>query len=136
MDRRSSGVGRLPRFELMPHWHFPKDRQKAIAIVYLVIVPIVIVVLLLLVFFNWRHERDRTLRQTEANRKQIAILHNALAEACHASTIQYGINTALLYYIQGSPDANSPGAKIAVDSLAGYSSDLLQLTSCQRIEKP
>ena len=128
-------MGRMDR-DPVPLRQISFDADRLREIFYLLIVPLAVVAILVLGFINHRTENHHAAQQAEANRKQIVILHNALAEACHASTIQYGINTALLYYIQGSPDANSPGAKIAVDSLAGYSSDLLQLTSCQRIEKP
>ena len=123
-------MAHVPRAELM-HWHFPKDRQRAIAIVYLLVVPLLIVALLILMFVNWRHEQGRALRQSKANRTQIRILHNALAEACHATTVQYGVTSAMLIYF-----ASNPKAKELVDVLGGYATDLSSLSACQGIARP
>jgi hypothetical protein len=123
-------MARVLRAELM-HWHFPRDKQRAIAIVYLVIVPLLIVLLLILMFVNWRHEQGRALRQSKANKTQITILHNALAEACHATSVQYGITSALLLYFAGKPDAHE-----LVDVLGGYGTDLSSLSACQGIARP
>jgi len=124
----------MGRFPSVPLKLIPQRLHRPIVIIYLIVVPIAIALVFALILLNWRRDSDRTVKQVKANKAQIATLRNALAEACHASTIQYGITVSLLYYMRSAPPV--PQSKEITDALDGYASDLLQLTTCHRIEKP
>jgi hypothetical protein len=115
----------------MPLRQISFDTDRLRAIFYLLIVPLAVLAILVFAFFNHRSENRHAEQQVEANRKQIVILHNALAEACHATTVQYGVATALILYYASKPDA-----KQLVDVLGGYATDLSSLSACQGIARP
>jgi hypothetical protein len=123
-------MGRVDR-EPVPLTKLRFDTDRLRAIFYLLVVPLAVGAILVLGYINHRSENQHASQQAEANRKQIVILHNALAEACHATTVQYGITSALLLYF-----ANDPKASDLVDVLGGYATDLSSLSACQGIARP
>ena len=124
-----------PRVMPLRKLHF--DQHRARAFFYLFLVPIVIVGILVAGYLNHRTENKRAVRQAEVNRKQIVILRHALSEACHATTVLYGITTAITLYVESQPKGTTdPIAKLTTDTLAGYANDLNTLTACQNIARP
>lgn len=113
---------------------FDTDRFRAIF--YLVVVPLAIVGILILGFVNYHSEHTHASKQAQINKAQIKILRNALGEACHATTVLYGITSALILYYQAEPKPNSYRVRKLVDVLAGYGIDLGSLTACKNIARP
>jgi hypothetical protein len=128
-------MGRVDR-EPVPLRRIGFDTDRLRAIFYLVVVPVVVFLILVLGYLNHRSENSRAVKQAEANREQIVVLRHALGEACHATTVLYGITTALTIYIETRPDGSRPVPKLTTDALNGYATDLSSLTACQNVSRP
>jgi hypothetical protein len=128
-------MGRVDR-ESVPLRSLRFDTDRLRAFFYLILVPAVVALILVFGYLNHRSENSRAAKQAEANREQIKILRNALGEACHATTVLYGITTALTIYIETRPDGSRPVPKLTADSLNGYTTDLASLTACQNVSRP